>query len=318
MAAVGTAPLSEEDTERIKQGYPSTVLNLGHKLIRTIPGNYVLPAAYEKVKDRIKCWDVRKDDIYVFAFPKNGTTWTQELVWCVQNDCDIGKAKSVDLMERVPFLEAPVLLHFLDDDAICAIENMASPRILKSHLAFCLFPDDLLDKSKVVLCLRNPKDTVVSFYHHQQLMKHLNFVGEFKTFFNLFMDDLCNFCPYFDYVAEAWQRRNHPNMCILFYEEMKADLAGNVRRVARFLQKEMTVGQVQILVDHLSFKKMKENKAVNMESLREKNLLTTKGDFIRKGEVGDWKNYFDDEMNKRMNEAIEKYLKPIGLEFRYE
>ena len=42
------------------------------------------------------------------------------------------------------------------------------------------------------------------------------------------------------------------------------------------------------------------------------------GVLIRKGEIGDWKNYFTDDMNKRMDEAIEKNLKPIGLNFIYE
>ncbi len=62
---------------------------------------------------------------------------------------------------------------------------------------------------------------------------------------------------------------------------------------------------------------MKENRAVNGEDMRGK-AFTMKGDFIRKGQVGDWKNYFTDEMNKKMDAAIEKYLKPVGLEFVYE
>ena len=64
---------------------------------------------------------------------------------------------------------------------------------------------------------------------------------------------------------------------------------------------------------------MKSNAAVNKENFIGTAFNDIKdGRFMRKGEIGDWKNYFTEEMNRRMDEAIEKYLKPIGLEFQYE
>ena len=290
-----------------------------------MPGNCVLPKAYEKYKDRFKNWDVRSEDVYVFTFPKNGTTWVQELVWCLQNNCDIEKAKEISLLERVPFLEMPAIVEILKskipgrfDSFLKIIEKEDSPRVMRSHLPLCHFPEDLIRKSKIVMCLRNPKDTIVSFFHHQKLFHSLDFSGDFATFFELFMDNLLLYTPYFEYTVESWRRRTHPNVCILFYEELKADLAGSIRKVAKFLEKEITEEQVGILVDHLSFKKMKQNKSVNFEALQDGKIMKKEGSFIRKGEVGDWKNYFTEEMNKRMDEAIEKYLKPVGLEFRYE
>eukprot|EP00112_Aurelia_sp_Birch-Aquarium-sp1_P019643 Seg4902.2 transcript_id=Seg4902.2/GoldUCD/mRNA.D3Y31 product="Sulfotransferase 1C4" protein_id=Seg4902.2/GoldUCD/D3Y31 len=327
MAHIKTIPFSDEETERLKKLYTS-VRDLGQRFIRTDPGNCALPAAYEKYKSRFKDWELRADDVYVFAFAKNGTTWTQELVWCVQNDCDIEKAKSMPLMQRVPFMDMPMIADFmpkdkmpdmpqLQGDMLARMEKMPSPRMLKSHLPFYLLPDDLLDKCKVVLCIRNPKDTVVSYFHHEKLIKVHGFDGDFESYFNLFMDDMSMYCSYFDYVTEAWKRRDHPNLCLLKFEDMKKDQASSVRKVAKFLGKDLSDEQVEILVEHLSFKKMKENRAVNGEDMRGK-AFAMKGDFIRKGQVGDWKNYLTDEMNKKMDAAIEKYLKPVGLEFVYE
>ena len=102
------------------------------------------------------------------------------------------------------------------------------------------------------------------------------------------------------------------------FEDMKKDLASNVRKVAKFLGKELTDENVEAMVDHLSFKKMKNNPAVNKEEGKAIRLFNESGSFMRKGEVGDWKNHFTDEMNKRMDEATKKHLKPIGLEFQYE
>ncbi|XP_065065257.1 sulfotransferase 1E1-like [Rhopilema esculentum] len=324
MANVQLVPLSDSDTERLKDAYPTPFVKLGQKFVRTVPGNCILPKAYEEFKDRYKNWEVRSEDTYIFGFPKNGTTWVQELVWCLQNNCDIDKAKAISLLDRVPFLEAPVIFDFVDELRSRfegfheMIATMDSPRVFKSHLPFGHLPDDLLDKSRVVICLRNPKDTVVSAFHHEKLLHVYDYKGDFATFFDLFMDGLLLYTSYFERIQQLWKQRNHPNVCILFYEELKADLAGNIRKVAKFLGKEITKEQVGILVDHLSFKKMKENKSVNLEPLQDGKIMKKEGNFMRKGEVGDWKNYFTEEMNKRMDEAIEKYFKPVGLEFRYE
>ena len=318
-------PLSEKDVARLKDVY-TPVSERGQSYFRTIPGDVIVPAAFEKFRDRFKNWQVRPDDVYVLTFAKNGTTWTQELVWLIQNDCNFEEAKTVHLDKRFPFMDLPVILDFIkhelpppmQDDVLKKMEDMPSPRFLKSHFRFCLLPDDLMEKSKAVICLRNPKDTVVSYYHHEKLMRAHGYTGDFSTYFDLFMDNLVLYSPYFEYVKEAWQLRNHPNVCLLFFEDMKKDLASSVRKVANFLGKQVPTEKVESLVDHLSFKKMKNNSAVNREEGKALKFFTGDGNFMRKGEVGDWKNYFTDEMNKRMDEAIEKHLKPMGLEFQYE
>ena len=46
---------------------------------------------------------------------------------------------------------------------------------------------------------------------------------------------------------------------------MKRDLPSVIRRTAEFLDKTLTEEEVERLADHLSFKNMKSNKAVNKE-----------------------------------------------------
>ena len=322
MSSISVQPLSETEHKRLSSVFEA-VQKCEQSYVRTNPGNVVLPAEYENFKDRLKNWEIREDDVYVCAFPKNGSTWTQELVWLIQNDCDFGKAKAIQLDTRVPFLESPILKNFvknrdsMDGEFIFKIlATLPSPRILKTHLPLCLLPIDLLQKGKVIFCLRNSKDTILSAYYHQMLLH--GFDGSFPYYFDLFMDNLLLYTSYFDYVTEIWKKRNHPNMCLLFYEDMKKDLAANIRKVAKFLGKEFEDEKIEALVDHLSFEKMKTNTAVNKAGY-EKHMAHSKGGrFMRKGEIGDWKNHFTTEMNKRMDEAIEKYLKPIGLEFQYE
>jgi len=49
--------------------------------------------------------EVLEDDVWIVTNPKCGTTWMQELVWLLMNDCDFEAALAKDLQLRSPFLE---------------------------------------------------------------------------------------------------------------------------------------------------------------------------------------------------------------------
>ena len=67
--------------------------------------------------------------------------------------------------------------------------------------------------------------------------------------------------------AEYWEEQKlRKNVFFVTYEEMKRDLRSVVSRLATFLGKEETVkdsDKMEALLNHLSFDKMKTNKAVN-------------------------------------------------------
>ncbi len=327
MSHIKTQPLNDEESERRRKLFPG-VAKLGQSFIRTDPGNCVFPSAYEKYKHEIYNLQARPDDVFVMSWPKNGTTWTMELVWLLLHDCDVAKAALLERHQKMTFLDRGVFIDFRQDnppgisfmEVLAEFEARASPRIIKSHLPLCLFPPDFLDKNKVVSCLRNPKDTVVSFYHHEKLWKNHGYTGSFSEYFDLFMDDLVMYSSYWRYTLELWKKRDHPNMCLLFFEDMKADLPNSVRQVARFLGKGLSEEQVKIMVTSLDFRKMKENEAGREDKIKQKLYMegSQDGSFFRKGDVGDWKNYFTESMSKRMDKAIEKHFKGTGLQFRYE
>lgn len=59
----------------------------------------------DQFAERIKRMEVYDDDIWVVTFPKCGTTWTQEMVWLINNNLDYTKALEINLNKRFPFLE---------------------------------------------------------------------------------------------------------------------------------------------------------------------------------------------------------------------
>ena len=61
---------------------------------------------------------------------------------------------------------------------------------------------------------------------------------------------------------------------------------------------------------------MKDNNSVNYEWYKEYGLFKKDGHFFRKGEIGDWLNYFSKDMSVIFDKFIEKNLQS-KFEFNY-
>jgi Sulfotransferase domain len=67
---------------------------------------YIVTKAFaDRYLERIKNLEVYEDDVWVVTFPKCGTSWTQEMVWMINNNLNFEKALNIPDMERFPFLE---------------------------------------------------------------------------------------------------------------------------------------------------------------------------------------------------------------------
>ncbi|XP_046610967.1 luciferin sulfotransferase-like [Neodiprion virginianus] len=290
-----------------------------------------LPKYYEKFAEAIENFEVRDDDIWVCSFPKTGTTWTQEMVWCIANDLDFEGGKVV-LSERFPFLDFTPLFDYreiakrvpghdlpeLVVDSVNFIRKLPSPRYIKTHLPFQILPRQIRNgekKPKIIYVARNPKDTCVSYCHHCKLLE--GYRGSFDDFCKLFLADKVNYAPFWKHVLGFWEKRNDENMLFLKYQDMKADLPSVIRKTAEFLGKVLTNEQLTLLTDHLSFASMKANPAVNYEDVIEFNkelkLIDYDGKFMRSGTVDQWKGQMSSEVIKQFDDWINENLKDTGL-----
>ncbi|KAG7317901.1 hypothetical protein KOW79_018936 [Hemibagrus wyckioides] len=98
------------------------------------------------------------------------------------------------------------------------------------------------------------------------------------------------------------------------YEEMIQDLHGVLERMLLFLGKSMSKDALNRVTEHCTFKTMKQNKMSNY-SLVPEALMDNKKSFLRKGIVGDWKNYFSPELESKFNTAISEELKGMDITF---
>lgn len=268
----------------------------------------------------------RPDDTWVVTYPRSGTTWTLELVWLVANDMNFEGAKNQNLHHRFPFVDLDMITsHYKPKESeIIDInapklnpafaDRLPSPRFIKSHLPFDLLPNVLDSGCKVVYVARNPKDVVVSWYNFQKDMKEIKFQGNFEDFCEYFMKDLCLYSPYWTHLKDAWAERHRPNLLYIFYEELKNDLPGTIKKVAKFFGKSYSEEQIEKLADHLHIDNFRKNPMVNTPSPKVYETLEPSL-FIRQGKVGGWKEVFTPELEAKFDAWIKENLKDTDLKF---
>ncbi|XP_017107943.3 sulfotransferase 1A3-like [Drosophila bipectinata] len=123
--------------------------------------------------DLVHDMEMHDEDVFIVTLPKCGTTWMQELLWLVINNCNFTEALSKDLELRTPFLEFDYQIHGELDRAFKPVDDLKDPRLIKSHLPLALLPAKLWErKNKVIYVFRNPIDAYVSRYYHGVTFGH--------------------------------------------------------------------------------------------------------------------------------------------------
>ncbi len=223
----------------------------------------------------------------------------QELVFLITTNGDIEAAMKTRSDERVPMLEMTIPGQPSNYDMIM---KRPSPRLIKSHLYFKFFAKSLQQaKSKCIVVFREPKDSLVSYFHHYQNL--LGYNGSFDEYFEMYKRGELVFGDPFDHAISWWENKEKDNFLFVTYEEMKEDIRGVIKKIAKFLDKDLSVETVEKIIEHTSFEKMKVNPMVNKSEIMD--------NFMRKGVIGDWVNYMNKDqralVDSRAKEVQEKY-----------
>ena len=249
-----------------------------------------------------------------------GSSWVNEILFMLMSGASREQTLSTHYLDKAPYLEFVILDTSSPYASVVEkIECTPSPRLIKSHLPLRYFQKhlDKEEKSpKFIIPIRNPKDTLVSFYHmYMMCSAYGGFSGTWDEFFRMHQRHKLHYCDIFEHMAAWWKLRDHPNVLIIKYEDHIKDPARFLQKIADFLGQPLSTERMRTILEMTSFKHMSSDAYLySREHFKETDDMK----FFRKGKVGGWKEFFTDEQNQYIDKQCEKHFTPIGLTFEYE
>ncbi len=210
----------------------------------------------------------RPDDIIIATYAKSGTTWMQQIVaqMMYNGDPDLAVAEMSPWLDlRVPPKDVKLPL----------VEAQTRRRILKTHL-----PVDALvysPQAKYIYIGRDGRDVMWSMYNHhangnQAYYEALNDTpgrvgppllpppADIREYWLEWMEkDGYPFWSFWENIRSWWQIRELPNLLLIHFNDLKRDMPGEMRRIARFLDIPIDESRWPDIVEYCTFDWMKRN-----------------------------------------------------------
>lgn len=239
------------------------------------------------------------DDIFLVSFPKSGNTWTRFLLANLRFPNE--PATWTNINRLIPDPTGTPKREF---------DRMPRPRIIKSHECFDpRYP-------RVVYIVRDPRDVVVSQYHYHRKIRKIEDDSPIEKFVTRFLAG--ETCPHGSWGqnVSTWLYTSEGNsrFLLLRYEDLVADTARELAKVAAFLRLDVGPQQISQAVERSSADQMRKlekaqpNKNELMKGSR-KDLS-----FVRAAGSGGWRADLPAPMVARIEEAWGPLMRHLGYE----
>ena len=163
------------------------------------------------------------DDLLVAVPPKHGTTWLTHV--CHQIRMKGEEPNFEDQSEVISLIEIHEKMFGIKPEDQ---KQPAKPRIYATHLPFLIVPKG----SKRIFSFRDPKDVLVSAYHFMDSGLALKGRVALPLFARAYVQQIER---QLTDLMSWWDHRNDEDMLLIFYDDLKEDHAGTVRRIAKFM-----------------------------------------------------------------------------------
>jgi aryl sulfotransferase len=266
----------------------------------------------------------RDDDIVIATYAKSGTTWVQQIVAQLL----FAGAEGLEVAEMSPWLDLRVPPK---EVKLAAVEAQVHRRFPKTHL-----PVDALVFSPLAKYLyigRDGRDVVWSLHNHhanandawyRALNDSPGRVGPpigpppasvRRYFLDWLERDGHPFWPFWENVRSWWAIRRLPNVMLLHFADLKADMPAQIRRIAEFLGIPIDERRWPDIVAHCGFAYMKANatKSVPLGGAFWDGGAET---FVHKGTNGRWRDtltqddrrHYEERARLELGEACARWL----------
>lgn len=218
------------------------------------------------------------DDTFIVSYPKSGNTWIRFILSNYLTNNTIKSFAKNDLLPDI---------HVHAD--IC--NKLLRPRIMKSHFSYQ--PKYM----NVIYIVRDPRDVVVSYYFHElKFSKEMKKIS-FANFITKFNNGELPFGSWSNHV-NSWIDNKPEKFLLIKYEDVVLDTYNKIKNILNFLNLKINESLLQQAIQNSSFNKMRELEKHLLS--REPLLKNSDSDlfFIRKGIIGDYKNYLDEGMER--------------------
>jgi hypothetical protein len=243
-----------------------------------------------------KCWaelGTRDDDICIAAFMKSGTTWVQMIMYQLLTNGNMNFKHIYDVSYW------PENAYILP-----RVTSPTSPRLFKTHLPYDAVPRSY--KGRFIYVMRDGRDVAASLYHHfkSYYSPDCTFDDIFK--WNFIMEGERN---WFAFTREWLSNRYRRKILYVRYEDMKADLERVLRRIITFCGLKVDENEFPRVLKRSNFAFMKQHQQKFGEQPGYEmatHPAKIYDNFIRKGEVGEGKQYMSAEHEEYFEAQLQK------------
>lgn len=272
----------------------------------------------------------RDGDIVIATYPKCGTTWMQQIVSLLV----FQSPEPRPVHDLSPWIDC----RFMHPVEVMQeiLEGQPHRRFLKSHLPFDGLPQ--YDQVRYLHVARDGRDACMSFFNHwtaltpfayEALDRGAKELGPIprapedpRAFWRNWLTkgvmpgatDGFPDLSFFDLEATYWQARRANNLLLVHYNDLKADLDGEMRRIAEFLAIAQPREIWPSLVEAATFEAMKRNGNVILAGA-EKLFEGGSDRFLFKGTNGRWRDVMTaddlalyDQAAKRLTPGLARWL----------
>lgn len=229
--------------------------------------------------------------ILVAAYPRSGSTWLTRLLGELLNSTTAG---SIDAEEDIVNESRPGA-YFIRRGHYVLVDNEGGPLIPASHqLAW-----KRLASEHIVFLVRDPRDICVSGAFRWQTTPE-----QFLT--QMIIGDVAG-CGRWDEYCGKWWKLEYLDMEIVKYRHLLSNPITRISTLFEYLKlPDLSSRAIKEALNRQSFAARAAQTGDNEQELSRNNM--------RKGIVGDWRNYFTDAMNERILNEFGWMMGKLGYE----